>query len=92
MGEIKLEQYLRVRVKKLGGLCIKFTSPSMRGVPDRIIFSANGIVYLVELKFGNNTLSAAQRAFLKLMEDRGRTVYVLSSKEEVDNFIDNIYF
>lgn len=37
MLEKKIEQALVKRVKELGGLCEKFTSPGRRAVPDRII-------------------------------------------------------
>lgn len=38
MLEKDIEKALVKKVKALGGLCIKFTSPSMMGIPDRIVF------------------------------------------------------
>jgi len=37
MLEKTIEQALVKRVKELGGMCEKFTSPSRRAVPDRIV-------------------------------------------------------
>lgn len=91
MGEIKLEQYFRKEVEKRGGLCLKFTSPSRRGVCDRIVITATGAVYFVEMKFGKNGLSPAQKLFKKELNRRGRIMYVLSTKEEVDYFLEKIY-
>lgn len=92
MGEIKLEQYFRKRVEKRGGLCLKFVSPSRRGVCDRLVISENGLTYYVEMKFGKNGLSPAQKLFKKELEMRGVPVYVLATKEQVDYFMENIYF
>lgn len=50
----KLESTLErevVKYAKLKGiLCIKFTSPSRRGVPDRLLIGPLGDVYFLELK------------------------------------------
>ena len=37
MIENDIEKYLVRRVKQMGGLALKFVSPSMAGVPDRIV-------------------------------------------------------
>ena len=50
MLEKTIERHLVNGVKKLGGLCYKFTSPSTQGVPDRIIITAQGRVIFAELK------------------------------------------
>lgn len=38
------------RVKGLGGLCEKFTSPGRRSVPDRIVTLPGGRIIFIELK------------------------------------------
>lgn len=93
MLEKKVEQYLKKRVEELGGLCLKFTSPSRRGVCDRILISANGLTYYVETKSGRSGhgLSPTQELFKKELEKRLVPMYVLASKQEVDVFIDKIY-
>lgn len=50
MREREIEAALVARVESLGGLCEKFTSPSRRGVPDRICWMPGGRVVLVECK------------------------------------------
>ena len=50
MLEKKIEQALCKRVKELGGLCEKFTSPGRRSVPDRIVTLPNNRIIFVELK------------------------------------------
>ena len=50
MRESTIEARLAREVRKLGGLCYKFTSPGAPGVPDRIIILPGGLVVFVELK------------------------------------------
>ena len=49
-SESQLERKLFERVKKMGGMCLKFVSPGRAGVPDRIILMPNGKIYFVEMK------------------------------------------
>ena len=50
MLEKDIENALVRRVKTLGGMCEKFTSPGRRSVPDRIITLPNGKIVFVEVK------------------------------------------
>ncbi|MBE0469616.1 MAG: VRR-NUC domain-containing protein [Methyloprofundus sp.] len=50
MRESAIEFALCAHVKKIGGLCEKFTSPGKRSVPDRIVTLPGGRVVFVELK------------------------------------------
>ncbi len=50
MLEKEIERALVKEVKKLGGLCLKFNSLSMTGIPDRIILMKNARLVFVELK------------------------------------------
>lgn len=92
MAEKHVESYFRDKCKKAGALCMKFVSPSRRGVCDRLVLSANGMTYYVELKFGKNGLSPQQQKFKQDIENRGQTLYLIRSKEEADHFIENILF
>jgi len=48
--ESDVENALVRRVKDMGGLCEKFTSPGRRNVPDRIVTMPGGQIIFVELK------------------------------------------
>ena len=50
MLEKDIENALVRKVKKLGGMCEKFTSPGRRFVPDRIITLPSGKIVFVEVK------------------------------------------
>lgn len=48
--EKHVEAALVKRVKVLGGMAEKFTSPAKRSVPDRLVSLPNGNIVFVELK------------------------------------------
>lgn len=50
MREIDIELALVHSVRKADGLCLKFTCPSMNGVPDRLVLLPGGKCAFVELK------------------------------------------
>jgi len=50
MLERDVEKALCKRVKELGGMCEKFTSPGRRSVPDRLVTLPGGCIIFVELK------------------------------------------
>ncbi len=50
MLEKDIEKALCKRVKELGGLCEKFTSPGRRSVPDRLITLTSGKIVFVGVR------------------------------------------
>lgn len=90
MREVQIENYLVREIKKLGGLCWKFTSPGQRGVPDRIILLPKGKVIFVELKTETGRLSVLQQRTITVLKNLGQRTYVLKSKEEVKQFIEEL--
>ena len=48
--EKSIENILRKAVEDEGGVCLKWTCPGDRGVPDRMILFPGGIIAFVELK------------------------------------------
>lgn len=48
--EKSIENVLRKAVEDEGGVCLKWTCPGHRGVPDRMILFSGGIIAFVELK------------------------------------------
>ncbi|BDR56894.1 VRR-NUC domain-containing protein [Xylocopilactobacillus apis] len=87
--ENDIERYLVKQMKDLGALCLKWTSPGTRGVPDRIVIYANH-VYFVELKAPGKKPRADQVLMIEKIKDRGGEVFVISTKEEVKRFVDNL--
>lgn len=89
MKEVTVEEHLIDGVRARRGLCIKFL-PSVAGVPDRIVFLPTGRIYLAELKAPGGRLRPDQRIMHKRLAERGVPVAVLSSKEEVDAWLDSL--
>lgn len=48
--EKSIENVLRKAVEDEGGVCLKWTCPGHRGVPDRMVLFPGGIIAFVELK------------------------------------------
>lgn len=86
MLEREVEQHLITQVKKHGGLCLKFTSPGTRGVPDRIVIY-DGEVFFTELKRPGGKLRKDQEKMKEVFNKQGIPVFVLSKKEQVNKFV-----
>lgn len=87
--ERDIEKYLNKKVKEIGGLSLKFTSPGQAGVPDRIVIHQSK-VYLVELKTVQGRVSALQMAFIRKLKKHGIEVHIIRSKQEVDEFVSDL--
>ena len=87
--ESAVESYLAAETKRRFPAvdCLKFTTPSARGAPDRIMILPGGTTQFVELKSPKGRLSAAQRAFHERLQERGHFVTVVRTKEEVDRYL-----
>lgn len=85
-----IEGYLRKKVIKLGGLCIKLLPFCMAGLPDRLVILPGGRIYFIELKReSGGKLSPMQKIVFSKLEKLGFPVYVLNTYELIDKFLDN---
>lgn len=84
--EKDVEAALVRRVKALGGLCEKFTSPGRRSVPDRIITMPNGQIIFVELKRPGGKPTDAQLKDHERRRALGCDVRVIDNKEDARAF------
>ena len=90
LRERDIEQYLVGKVKALGGIAYKWTSPGNNGVPDRIVIvPGNGIVF-VELKAPGAKPTALQIAQHRRLTSMGCDVRVIDSKAQVDALIQEL--
>jgi hypothetical protein len=87
MLEKKIERCLVEGVKKRGGMCLKFVSPSTPGVPDRIIITKTGRVIFAELKTETGRLSKMQQYITGQMMQRKADVRVLYGVSAVDELL-----
>ena len=84
MREVTIETYLVKRIKSLGGLALKFTSPGRLSVPDRIVIMPGGKLTFVELKRPGGVATIAQRREHERLRALGQEVMVVNSKELID--------
>ena len=90
MREKVIEKKLVDEIKKLGGLCLKFNSQSMAGIPDRIILLNNKRMCFVETKARNKKLRPLQFITKRKLESLGFKVYVVDTIEKVKEVVDEI--
>lgn len=88
MLEKQVEQYLVKKIKALGGVPYKFTSPAHRSVPDRLILMPDGKSYFVELKRPGGKPTAGQQAEHERIKSLGHAVFVLDCPAAVDRFLE----
>jgi len=84
MREKVIEQKLVVAVKKMGGICPKFVSPGLDGMPDRIVLLSPGRIGFVEVKVMGCKPRPLQLARHGMLQRLGFKVYVLDDKEQID--------
>ena len=87
MKESEIENYFKRAVERAGGKTYKFTSPSHRGVADRIACFPNGASWFVELKTKGGRLSELQKIFAADMARLNQNYTTLWTKEQVDAYI-----
>ncbi len=86
--EKEVESRLRTQVKnKLGGMAVKFVSPGLNGVPDRIVLLPHGRIIFVETKAPKEKLRKLQEYVCGLIRGLGFDVRRIDTKEKVDLFI-----
>lgn len=84
MRESTIEKKFCAEIKKGRGLCIKLVSPSMNGLPDRLVLLPNGRVAFVEFKAPGEKMRPLQLIRKKLLESLGFAVYCIDCMEMVD--------
>ena len=86
MLEKHIEQALVRKVKSLGGICEKYTSPARRSVPDRLVSMPGGDIIFVEVKRPGGKVTEAQKRDHLKRRALGFKVIVVDSYEDVEIF------
>lgn len=90
MGEKDIEKKLVQEVRLRGGLCWKFTSPGIDGVPDRLVLMPDGKIAFVELKTTGKKMRALQLRRKQQLENIGFLVYCIDRIEQIALILDEI--
>lgn len=90
MLEKTVERHLTQEAKRRGGLALKFVSPGMDGVPDRILLLPCGRIAFVELKAPGKTLRPLQVRRKAQLEGLGFSVYCVDGIRQIGGVLDEI--
>ena len=71
-------------------MCLKFTSPSMTGIPDRIILLPKGKIGFVEVKRKDERPRSIQIKRINDLRDLGFKVVVLDDEKNIDKILKEI--
>lgn len=90
MREKEIEQKLARAVRNRDGLCPKFVSPGLGGMPDRLILLPGGKLAFAELKAPGKKPRALQLLRHRQLRRLGFPVYVIDEVEQIGGILDEI--
>ena len=90
MREKELEHKLFNTVKEMGGLALKFVSPGMDGMPDRIVLLPGGKIGFVEVKRQGLKYRPLQLRRAEQLRELGFKMFLLDRVEQIGDVIREI--
>ena len=90
MLEKHIEKKLVDAVRQLGGLCPKFVSPGMDGMPDRLILMPGGHMAFAELKAPGKKPRPLQLHRHAQLRALGFQVFIVDAPEQIEEVLDAI--
>ena len=90
MREKSLERKLGQEVARMGGIALKFVSPGMAGVPDRLLLFPEGKIAFVEVKAPGKRPTPLQRLRHERFRDLGFRVFVVDSVDQIGELLHEI--
>ena len=87
MREKTLERKLVEAVTRMGGLALKFMSPGMAGVPDRLLLFPEGKIAFVEMKAPDERPRPLQLYRHKQLRNLGFRVCVIDSLTGIEEVL-----
>lgn len=90
MRENEIERKLTLQAKKMGGMAVKFVSPGLDGVPDRIVLLPGRKIAFVELKAPGKKPRPLQVKRMRQLKALGFPVYVVDGVEQIGGVLDEI--
>jgi len=88
--EKEIEQKFTLMARQTGGLALKFVSPGMSGMPDRLVLLPGGRMAFVEVKAPGRAPRPLQEARHRTLRRLGFRVFVLDRPEQIGGILDEI--
>ena len=90
MREKSIEAELKKAVKSMGGICAKWVSPGIDGVPDRIVLFPGGRIGFVEVKAPGQKMRPLQKKRKRQLESLGFLVFCVDGIEQIEEVLNAI--
>lgn len=90
MREKNIETALVRATRNRGGMCPKFTSPGMDGMPDRLVLLQHGRFGFVEVKAPGKKPRPLQAYRHSQLRKLGFKTFVLDEKEQIEGILNEI--
>ncbi|MFA6845533.1 MAG: VRR-NUC domain-containing protein [Sphaerochaetaceae bacterium] len=90
MREKEIERALATEARRRGGLTIKLVTPTLDGMPDRLVLMPGGHMGFVEVKAPGLKPRALQLSRHRMLRNLGFQVFVLDDKVQIGGLFDAI--
>ena len=90
MREKPIEQSLVKAVRQMGGMCPKFISPGMDGMPDRMVLLPKGKIVFVEVKAPGKKPRPLQVRRHEQLRKLGFSVFILDDPAAIPTLLEGI--
>ena len=90
MQEIYIENKLVKAVKEMEGIALKFVSPGLDGMPDRLVLLPMGRIAFVEVKSPGKKPRPLQLARHEMLRKLGFKVFVLDDATDIEKILKEI--
>lgn len=90
MREKETERKLVRAVKAVGGICPKFVSPGIDGMPDRMVLLPGGKIGFVEVKAPGRKPRILQVRRHRQLRNLGFPVFILDDPEQIPSILGEV--
>ena len=87
MKECAVEKHLISVTRACGGICLKFISPGIAGVPDRIVILPGGKIGFAETKAPGKKPRRLQKAVIRDLYRRRCRVATIDNLKSAEGFV-----
>ena len=87
MKEYAVEKHLVQKAQECGGICLKFISHGIEGVPDRIVVLPGGKIGFAEMKAPGKKPRRLQRAVIRDLYRRGCRIATIDNLKSAEGFV-----